>query len=81
MVKKQRDYGSGNITDFGELGCLVRASDKINRIKNLTLSKKDPSNETLEDSWRDLANYSIIALMLRRNVFTLPLKEMIKDER
>lgn len=74
MINKQRDYGHRNIMDFGEYGVLVRANDKIARLKNL-LGKKEPKNEALEDSWRDLANYAIIALMLRKGTFTLPLKE------
>lgn len=75
MVSKQRDYGYGNITKFGELGCLVRASDKVERLSNLFKRGVSPSNESVSDSWRDLANYSIIVLMLRKCVFTLPLKE------
>jgi len=69
LLKKQADYGHENITDFGELGCLIRSNDKISRLKNLMLKKKSPENETLDDSWIDLANYAIIALMLRRNIF------------
>ncbi len=81
MINKQRDYGHRNIMDFGEYGVLVRANDKIARLKNL-LGKKEPKNEAIEDSWRDLANYAIIALMLRKGTFTLPLSEdCIKDLR
>lgn len=74
MVKKQTDYGHGNITAFGELGVLVRCSDKLARIKNILASGRVPSNEAIEDSWMDLANYAKIALMLRRGLFTLPLR-------
>ena len=74
MLKKQADYGYENILSFGELGVLVRANDKIARLKNLLTKKKDPENESVEDSWRDLLNYSLIALMLRRGSFRLPLK-------
>ena len=78
MVRKQADYGHQNITDFGEYGVLVKANDKICRLKNL-LGKKEPKNESIEDSWIDLANYAIIALMLRKGTFTLPLKEEQHD--
>ena len=74
MINKQRDYGHSNITDFGEYGVFVRLNDKVCRLKNL-LGKKEPKNESIEDSWRDTANYAIIALMLRKGTFTLPLKE------
>ena len=74
MINKQRDYGHSNITDFGEYGVLVRLNDKVCRLKNL-LGKKEPKNESIDDSWMDIANYSIIALMLRKGIFTLPLEE------
>lgn len=75
MISKQRDYGHENITSFGELGVLVRANDKMARLRNLLWGSKEPKNEGVEDTWRDLANYAIIALMLREKIFTLPLKE------
>jgi len=74
MIAKQKDYGPGNIMAFGELGVLVRVNDKIERLKNLHKSGKEPKNESLDDSWRDLANYGIIALMLRRGIFNLPME-------
>lgn len=74
MIRKQADYGHQNITEFGELGVLVRANDKIARLRNLLWHNQgEPKNESIEDTWRDLANYAIIALMLRRGTFTLPL--------
>lgn len=77
MIKKHRDYGPKNITDFGEPGVLMRVNDKVNRLKNLSkiVPLATPQNESIEDSWKDLANYSIIALMLRRGIFELPLQE------
>jgi len=79
LISKQQDYGHGNILAFGEFGVLVRANDKMERLKNLLIKKQEPSNESVEDTWRDLANYAIIALMLRRKTqdgkswFELPL--------
>ena len=68
MDTKQQDYGSGNISAFGEFGVLVRLNDKIERLKNLN---KMPSvkNEAIDDSYLDIANYAVIALMIRRNVW------------
>lgn len=80
MIRKQRDYGHENITAFGEFGVLVRLNDKVARLRNLLAKGKKPQNESLEDSWRDIANYAIIALMLRRGIFTLPLAENVKCE-
>lgn len=75
MISKQKDYGPGNIMSFGEFGVLVRANDKMERLKNLLTKKRDPSNESIEDTWKDLANYGIIALMVRRGIFELPLRD------
>ena len=76
MISKQQDYGPGNITAFGEYGVLVRASDKFERLKNLLApgSTTEPQHESIDDSWKDWANYGIIALLLRRNLWGLPLE-------
>lgn len=77
MYSKQRDYGRGNIDAFGEVGVLVRASDKLARLKNLLYDNpgSTPKNESVIDTWGDLANYAIIALMIRRGWWGLPLIE------
>lgn len=78
MLKKQADYGHENITDFGEMGVVVRMNDKMSRIKNLLKTGNDPKVEPLVDSFVDIANYSIIWLMLHKGVFKLPLSEQRK---
>jgi hypothetical protein len=64
--KKQRDYGSQNISKFGELGVLVRMSDKLERLINLIQKKREASNESIEDSYLDSSNYGIIGYMVRK---------------
>lgn len=65
--KKQHDYGSDNIGAFGELGVLVRANDKLARLRNLLYNRPDePSNESVRDSWQDLSVYGVIARIVRR---------------
>jgi hypothetical protein len=66
LDSKQLDYGSANIADFGEYGVLVRANDKVARLKNLLTNVASPQNESIEDSWLDLSNYSLIAVLCRR---------------
>ena len=58
--RKQRDYGSGNISDFGEMGVLIRLNDKINRLKNLLNTQTSINFESLSDTWDDIANYGLI---------------------
>lgn len=80
MVSKQRDYGPRNILNCGVKGVAVRANDKMARLLNLygisdgSFLTKEAKNESIEDSWVDLANYGIIALMLTRGTFERPLK-------
>lgn len=67
LIKKHTDYGPKNISQSpgGPLnGLRVRMWDKIARINNLIDSGATPENESLIDSYRDLANYSIIAIMV-----------------
>jgi hypothetical protein len=67
LTKKQQDYGPANIANApgGAInGLRVRMHDKIARINNLIDSGQNPENESLHDSFMDLANYAIIAMMV-----------------
>ena len=69
LLKKHRDYGPRNIADApgGALnGLRVRIHDKVARINNLIDNNRKPQYEPLEDSFKDLANYAIIALLVLR---------------
>lgn len=69
LISKQRDYGPGNINNaFGGPinGLMVRMGDKFERLKNLLASGNSPQHESIEDSFKDLANYCIIAMMVTR---------------
>ena len=70
LIKKHIDYGPKNISDSpgGPLnGLRVRMHDKLARINNLTDKGTTPQFESLEDSFKDMANYSIIALLVLRH--------------
>ncbi len=83
VIGKQKDYGKRNILDFGEMGILIRSNDKFARLKNLLNVNSvspgtrvaTPNNESIEDTWKDIAGYAIVALMLRKGWFELPLVE------
>ena len=77
---KMMDYGLSNISLGSDLstkedktlsltGIWLRCNDKINRLKNLM--KRDGKNyvdgERMIDSFIDIANYGIIAMMVIRN--------------
>lgn len=77
LVKKQTDYGPGNIANAPGSplnGLRVRIYDKISRINNLVDSGKEPENESLKDSFLDLANYAVIALMVLEDKWPDPKK-------
>ena len=70
LIKKHLDYGPKNISDSpgGPLnGLRVRMHDKLARINNLIDNGSTPQFESLEDSFKDMANYSIIALLVLRH--------------
>jgi len=70
LLSKHRDYGPRNIADApgGAInGLRVRMHDKLARINNLVDSKKNPEHESLEDSFKDMANYAIIGLLVLRD--------------
>lgn len=60
---KQSDYGPSNITGCGLAGVVVRMNDKMERLKKLVLKDGEAQNESLEDTFMDMANYGIIGLM------------------
>lgn len=65
LSSKNKDYGPGNIAEFGRLGILVRLSDKIERLKNLySRGILSPQHEAIEDTLKDIAGYAIIGLMI-----------------
>jgi hypothetical protein len=67
LLQKHEDYGPTNISNApgGPLnGLRVRIHDKSARINHLLDSGVEPKNESLRDSFLDMANYAIIALMV-----------------
>ena len=67
LVQKHDDYGSTNISDApgGALnGLSVRLHDKVARLNNLLSNHKKPKNETIEDTFIDILNYALIALLV-----------------
>ena len=75
VIAKQHDYGHDNILAFKEQGLVVRLWDKINRLKNLFWKNSEPKNESIEDTFTDIAGYAIIGLMLAEGTFTNELEE------
>jgi hypothetical protein len=67
LLSKHKDYGPTNISQSpgGPLnGLRVRMWDKFARINHLIDSGATPENESLKDSFLDMANYAIIAMLV-----------------
>jgi len=72
LLRKHKDYSGRNIAQSpgGALnGLRVRMHDKMARINNLIDTGASPEYEPLRDSFVDLANYSVIALMVLDSVW------------
>jgi hypothetical protein len=78
LLSKHKDYGPKNIADApgGAVnGLRVRMHDKLARINNLYEYMQDtggfqPQHESLEDSFKDMANYAVIGLLVLRGDWT-----------
>ena len=76
VISKQHDYGHDNILAFREKGLVVRLWDKVARLKNLMWENEyNPMNESVLDTFIDIAGYAIIAVMLAKGSFTNKLQE------
>ena len=87
---KNQDYGGGNplgnflnSLDLGVdpfLGILIRLSDKWSRICSLTKTERQMvKDESIEDTLIDLANYALLAIVLRRHKANLASFPSIED--
>ena len=77
FCKKQMDYGPSNIAmgtslDTNEekrlslIGLIVRINDKVQRLLNLVVTNdREAQNEPVEDAFKDLSVYGIIAQIVK----------------
>jgi hypothetical protein len=69
FLKKHKDYGKGNILANKELGIAMRVSEKVERLKHLLITQQGPANESIQETWQDIAVYAIIAVLFEREQF------------
>ncbi len=62
-LNKSKDYGN-SWKIFGLKGVQYQIASKFIRMWNLTRKGKDPHNESLRDTFLDMANYAIMAVQL-----------------
>lgn len=79
-LSKNQDYSPMNILGTGELGVAVRLWDKVARLLNLLGfrisaefigfdASREPQHESIQDTYLDSANYSVIGSLVRRGVW------------
>lgn len=79
-LKKNADYSPYNILGTGDIGLVTRLWDKMARIFSLSGFKvkaefeeydkpRQAKNESLDDSYLDLATYGVIAAVYRQGVW------------
>jgi hypothetical protein len=67
LIAKQADYGPNSIQSapYGAVqGLITRLHDKLSRAANLTVNGRTSNNESLRDTFLDIAGYGIIGLMV-----------------
>lgn len=69
FLQKHSDYGKGNILSGKELGIAFRIGEKSERLKNLLMSGSIPTNESIEETFVDIAVYAVIGVLYRRKQF------------
>ena len=77
FLKKQHDYGPGNISvgtmlqtpeeiQLSLTGLWFRMNDKIQRLKNMLMSQRESAvDEPMEDAYLDVSNYGIMATIVK----------------
>ena len=65
LKKKNRTYGDQNVIKMGKLGVLTRIEEKIERLKHM-INNNIEDKESREDTWKDVAGFGIIGVMLER---------------
>ena len=81
FCEKQLDYGPTNIgmgkskiktnedVRLSLMGLGTSLNDKISRFLNLTMQNKKPKTESIDDTLIDIANYAVMALIVRSKLW------------
>lgn len=65
LVSKRQSYGTTNLTRFGGIGIVIRASDKIDRLATMyrTGERASADGDLMTDAWQDLIGYGALGLL------------------
>ena len=65
-ITKNHDYGNSvhdTYEKYGLTSFLIRIEDKLNRARTLSKNDAKVNDEKIEDTFMDMANYAILAVM------------------
>ena len=74
IISKNHKYGKNNILKFGQQGIFMRDWDKICRLEEGIIKGKDLGEEGLMETWADNAGYSLVAMLLEKDWYKLPVE-------
>lgn len=74
LTSKNHKYGKKNILKFGHKGIFMRKFDKECRLEENLFNGTDLGEEGLMETWADNAGYSLVAMMLEKEWYQLPVK-------
>lgn len=83
FVKKNADYGNSFDKSLDEWGLIVsamRVQEKLDRVKTSLKKELKVKDESVEDSFLDLANYAIMTVMWLRKQNEKKEESMTYDE-
>ena len=66
LEKKNRMYGDRNLEVTGLIGIAIRIMDKAARLHTLATLAQDDTEETIEDTLKDIAGYAVNGIRLYR---------------
>ncbi len=68
LARKRVDYGWKNIVEFEEMGIIIRAVDKVHRIKNIEARDGFSAvGESVRDAYDDIVGYAAVAFLFLTN--------------
>jgi hypothetical protein len=80
VSKKFNDYGKEPLLKFTDLGCFIKLITKLQRVEGYYRGKSYMVDESVEDTFLDIAAFAIWAVTVRKYVKENNLKKYVITE-
>lgn len=70
VEKKNKDYGNSfdrTLEVYGDVAYFLRIDDKLSRLRRLTKNKALVTDESIEDTLKDIIGYTLLMINNKRN--------------